>query len=165
MVSSVLLPSQPSFFTLLSFPSDPPGWLVCCCATSAHSLQEMTNRVKDKRHPLCALMIIYVISLVSFLSQPQSKIDYLSTSSTVWLTKAVDTAVSLLVHVVVYTVPSLRRPPVLLVQGAIHMRGDHTPCSELQDCVGDAVGSLKTIHSTLVAESMGGADSSQATED
>ena len=35
-------------------------------------------------------------------------------SSTVWLTKAVDTAVSYLVHVVVYTVPSLRRPPVLL---------------------------------------------------
>ena len=29
-----------------------------------------------------------------------------STSSTVWLTKAVDTAVSLLVHVVVYTVPA-----------------------------------------------------------
>ena len=44
-------PSQPSFFTLLSFPSDPPGWLVCCCATSAHSLQEMTNRVKDNRQP------------------------------------------------------------------------------------------------------------------
>ena len=82
MVSSVLLPSQPSFFTLLSFPSDPPGWLVCCCATSAHSLQEMTNRVKDKRHPLCALMIIYVISLVSFLSQPQSKMDTPGTSST-----------------------------------------------------------------------------------
>jgi len=33
----------------------------------------------------------------------------------VWLTKAVDTAVSYPVHVVVYTVPSLRRPPVLLV--------------------------------------------------
>ena len=29
-------------------------------------------------------------------------------------------------------------------------------CSELQDCIGDAVDSLKTIHSTLVAESMGG---------
>ena len=36
-------------------------------------------------------------------------------SSTVWLTKAVDIAVSYPVHVVVYTVPSLRRPPVLLV--------------------------------------------------
>ena len=33
-----------------------------------------------------------------------------------WLTKAVDKTVSYLVHVVVYTVPSLRRPPVLLVQ-------------------------------------------------
>ena len=32
-----------------------------------------------------------------------------------WLTKAVDISVSLLVHVVAYTVPSLRRPPVLLV--------------------------------------------------
>ena len=32
-----------------------------------------------------------------------------------WLTKAVDIAVSLLVHVVAYAVPSLRRPPVLLV--------------------------------------------------
>ena len=32
-----------------------------------------------------------------------------------WLTKAVDTSVSYPVHVVVYTVPSLRRPPVLLV--------------------------------------------------
>ena len=38
------------------------------------------------------------------------------TSSTVWLTKAVDIAVSYPVHVVVYTVPSLRKPPVLLVQ-------------------------------------------------
>ncbi len=33
-----------------------------------------------------------------------------------WLTKAVDISVSYLVHVVVYTVPSLRRPPVLLVR-------------------------------------------------
>ena len=33
-----------------------------------------------------------------------------------WLTKAVDIAVSYPVHVVVYTVPSLRRPPVLLVR-------------------------------------------------
>ena len=33
-----------------------------------------------------------------------------------WLTKAVDISVSYPVHVVVYTVPSLRRPPVLLVQ-------------------------------------------------
>ena len=32
-----------------------------------------------------------------------------------WLTKAVDISVSYLVHVVAYTVPSLRRPPVLLV--------------------------------------------------
>ena len=36
-------------------------------------------------------------------------------SSTVWLTKAVDITVSYPVHVVVYTVPSLRKPPVLLV--------------------------------------------------
>ena len=73
-----------------------------------------------------------------------------------WLTKAVDTSVSLLVHVVVYTVPSLRRPPVLLVQRTLYIRGDHTPCSELRGCIGDAVDSLKTIHSILVAESMGG---------
>ena len=39
-----------------------------------------------------------------------------------WLTKAVDTAVSYPVHVVVYTVPSLRRPPVLLVCHRV-MRG------------------------------------------
>ena len=44
-------------------------------------------------------------------------------SSTVWLTKAVDTSVSLLVHVVAYTVPSLRRPPVLLVHYRV-MRGE-----------------------------------------
>ncbi len=31
-----------------------------------------------------------------------------------WLTKAVDISVSYPVHVVVYAVPSLRRPPVLL---------------------------------------------------
>ena len=36
-----------------------------------------------------------------------------------WLTKAVDISVSYPVHVVVYTVPSLRRPPVLLVPGNI----------------------------------------------
>ena len=47
-----------------------------------------------------------VISLVSLLSQPQSKMDAPGTSSTVWLTKAVDTAVSYPVHVVVYTVPT-----------------------------------------------------------
>ena len=31
-------------------------------ATSAHSLQEMTNRVKDNRHPLCAkgYLILYM---------------------------------------------------------------------------------------------------------
>ena len=40
-----------------------------------------------------------------------------------WLTKAVDTSVSLLVHVVVYTVPSLRRPPVLLVRHRVIRRG------------------------------------------
>ena len=33
-----------------------------------------------------------------------------------WLTKAVDIAVSYPVHVVVYAVPSLRRPPALLVR-------------------------------------------------
>ena len=57
-----------------------------------------------------------VISLVSLLSQPQSKMDAPGTSSTVWLTKAVDISASYPVHVVAYTVPSLRRPPVLLVR-------------------------------------------------
>ena len=56
-----------------------------------------------------------VISLTSLLNPASVKIDFLSTSSTVWLTKAVDIAVSYPVHVVAYTVPSLRRPPVLLV--------------------------------------------------
>ena len=56
-----------------------------------------------------------VISLVSFLNLASIKTNIPSTSSTVWLTKAVDTSVSYPVHVVVYTVPSLRRPPVLLV--------------------------------------------------
>ena len=46
----------------------------------------------------------------------QSSKAFLSTSSTVWLTKAVDISVSYPVHVVAYTVPSLRRPPVLLVR-------------------------------------------------
>ena len=58
---------------------------------------------------------IRVISLASFLNLTSIKTGILGTSSTVWLTKAVDTAVSYPVHVVVYTVPSLRRPPVLLV--------------------------------------------------
>ena len=47
-----------------------------------------------------------VISLVSLLSQPQSKMNTPGTSSTVWLTKAVDISVSYPVHVVVYTVPT-----------------------------------------------------------
>ncbi len=47
-------------------------------------------------------------------------------SSTVWLTKAVDIAVSYPVHVVVYTVPSLRRPPVLLVCHGAMRRGEIT---------------------------------------
>ena len=102
----------------------------------------MTNRVKYKgrcdnkkkvsrgKHPLTKGLLLRksraiwltktvdtcVIPLVSLLSQPQSKIDAPSTSSTVWLTKAVDISVSYPVHVVVYTVPSLRRPPVLLVR-------------------------------------------------
>ena len=40
-----------------------------------------------------------------------------------WLTKAVDTSVSLPVHVVVYAVPSLRRPPVLLARHRTMRRG------------------------------------------
>ena len=43
-----------------------------------------------------------------------------------WLTKAVDISVSLPVHVVVYTVPSLRRPPVLLVRHRTMRRGEIT---------------------------------------
>ena len=46
-------------------------------------------------------------------------------SSTVWLTKAVDISVSYPVHVVVYVVPSLRRPPVLLVRQRV-IRGGIT---------------------------------------
>ena len=48
-----------------------------------------------------------VISLVSLLNLASIKAGIPSTSSTVWLTKAVDISVSLPVHVVVYTVPSL----------------------------------------------------------
>ena len=62
----------------------------------------------------------------------QSSKAFLGTSSTVWLTKAVDTAVSLLVHVVVYAVPSLRRPPVLLVQRKLHVEGNYEPHLGLQ---------------------------------
>ena len=51
LLSSTNLVS-PHFFTLLSFPSDPPGWLVCCCATSAHSLQEMTDADEGQKTPL-----------------------------------------------------------------------------------------------------------------
>ena len=47
-----------------------------------------------------------VISWSRFLVQLQSEVDAPGASSTVWLTKAVDTAVSLPVHVVVYTVPA-----------------------------------------------------------
>ena len=85
-----------------------------------HSLRKMTNRVKDKKTPLDvtiwhseqAVWSPYPIALVC----RQSSKAFLSTSSTVWLTKAVDISASYPVHVVVYTVPSLRRPPVLLVQ-------------------------------------------------
>ncbi len=65
-----------------------------------------------------------VISRSHYLVQLRSKMDTPSTSSTVWLTKAVDTAVSLLVHVVVYAVPSLRRPPVLLVHQRVIRVGE-----------------------------------------
>ncbi len=47
-----------------------------------------------------------VISLASLLNPASVKIDFLSASSTVWLTKAVDISVSYPVHVVVYTVPT-----------------------------------------------------------
>ena len=64
-------------------------------------------QMKDKKTPFGAEgKVMSVISLASFLSQLQLEIDTPSTSSTVWLTKAVDTSVSLLVHVVVYTVPT-----------------------------------------------------------
>ena len=42
---------NPSLFVSSSFPSDPPGWLVCCCATSAHSLQEMTDADEGRKTP------------------------------------------------------------------------------------------------------------------
>ena len=47
-----------------------------------------------------------VISPSHFLVQLQSKMSAPSTSSTVWLTKAVDISVSYPVHVVVYAVPT-----------------------------------------------------------
>ena len=47
-----------------------------------------------------------IISPVSFLGLTSVKASILSTSSTVWLTKAVDTSVSYPVHVVTYTVPA-----------------------------------------------------------
>ena len=47
-----------------------------------------------------------IIPPVSFLGLTSVKASILSTSSTVWLTKAVDTSVSYPVHVVVYTVPT-----------------------------------------------------------
>ncbi len=66
---------------------------------------------------------VHVISLVSLLNLTSAKASTLGTISTVWLTKAVDISVSLPVHVVVYTVPSLRRPPVLLVHKRVMHRG------------------------------------------
>ena len=73
-------------------------------------------------------LIIYtsVISLVSFHGLTLVKANIPSTSSTVWLTKAVDTSVSYPVHVVVYTVPSLRKPPVLLVRQRVMRGGEIT---------------------------------------
>ena len=47
-----------SLFVSSSFPSDPPGWLVCCCATSAHSLQEMTDADEGRKTPFDALMVV-----------------------------------------------------------------------------------------------------------
>ena len=51
-----------------------------------------------------------IISPVSFLGLTSVKASILSTSSTVWLTKAVDISVSYPVHVVVYTVPTCPAP-------------------------------------------------------
>ena len=58
-----------------------------------------------------------VISLVSFHGLALIKTSTPSTSSTVWLTKAVDISVSQQLPVVLATSPGLRRPPVLLVLG------------------------------------------------
>ena len=63
-----------------------------------------------------------IISPVSFLGLTSVKASILSTSSTVWLTKAVDTAVSYPVPVVLAMSPGLRRPPVLLARQRV-MRG------------------------------------------
>ena len=49
-----------SLFVSSSFPSDPPGWLVCCCATSAHSLQEMTDADEGRKTPLLCIKDYYV---------------------------------------------------------------------------------------------------------
>ncbi len=51
-----------------------------------------------------------VISLVSSLNLASTKANILGTSSTAWLTKAVDISVSYPVHVVVYTVPTCPAP-------------------------------------------------------
>ena len=65
----------------------------------------------------------------------QSSKAFLGTSSTVWLTKAVDTAVSYPVPVVLATSPGLRRPPVLLVCHKVIRRGEITACSESQELI------------------------------
>ena len=60
-----------------------------------HSLQEMTDADEGRKTPLDAQGgLLSVISPVSFLSLALVKTDALGTSSTVWLTKAVDISVS-----------------------------------------------------------------------
>ena len=111
MTSSVLLLSQPSFFVCIII-SFRPAWLARALLSFKRAQSSGNDDVDEGQH---APFGAPVISQSHFLVQLQLKIDSLGTSSTVWLTKAVDISVGYPVHVVVYTVPSLRRPPVLLV--------------------------------------------------
>ncbi len=63
-------------------------------------------QMKNKRHPLRRKEGYVCNSPVSFHGLTLVKANIPSTSSTVWLTKAVDIAVSYPVHVVAYTVPA-----------------------------------------------------------
>ena len=104
-------PLQPSFFIYIII-SLRPAWLARALLSFKRAQSSGNDDVDEGQH---APFGAPVISQSHFLVQLQLKIDSLGTSSSVWLTKAVDISVSLLVHVVVYTVPSLRKPPVLLV--------------------------------------------------
>ena len=68
-----------------------------------------------------------------------------------WLTKAVDIAVSYPVHVVVYAVPSLRRPPVLLVCQRVMYRGKLHALLWMLCILLELLGSAGRLGGTLLA--------------